>query len=58
MCADDLTVYATVNNDSEKVKFQNELDKFCKRCSDWALLINFKKCKLHFGYNNKKINVT
>ena len=36
------------------IKFQNKLDKFCKECLDFDLLINFNKFKLfHLSYNTK-----
>ena len=52
--ADDLTIYA-LNNKSDKIKFQNELDKFCQWCSYYDYLhINVDKCKLlYLGHNTK-----
>ena len=53
MYADDLTIYAVVNNESDKHKLQNELNELCEWADKWQLSINFNKCSvLHFGYNN------
>ena len=53
MCADDLTIYASRNNDNDRIKLQNELDLFCECCSQWGLTVNIKKCKLmHFSHSN------
>ena len=53
MYADDLTIYAIVNNESEKHKLQSELNELCEWADKWQLSINFNKCSvLHFGYKN------
>ena len=53
MYADDLTIYAIVNNESEKHKLQSELNELCKWTDKWQLSINFNKCSvLHFGYKD------
>ena len=55
MYADDLTIYACINNEMDRVKFQNELSIFYNWCIKQELIINLQKCKLmHFGYNNHK----
>ena len=55
MFADDLTIYACINNEMDRVKLQNELNNFYDWCLKWGLVINLQKCKLmHFGYNNHK----
>jgi hypothetical protein len=55
MYADDLTIFAVINNDDDKIAFQNDLDNLCKWCSIWGLTINYTKCKLmHMGYRNNK----
>ena len=53
MYADDLTIYASINNDKDRIELQNKLDLFCEWCSKWGLTINIKKCKLmHFGHSD------
>ena len=53
MYADDLTIYASINNDNNRIELQNELDLFFEWCSKWGLTINIKNCKLiHFGHSN------
>ena len=55
MYADDLTIYACINNEMDRVKFQNKLNTFCNLCIKWGLIIDLQKYKLmHFGYNNHK----
>ena len=52
---DDFTIHACINNEMNRVKFQNELNIFYNWCIKWGLIINLQKCKLmHFGYNNHK----
>ena len=63
MYADELTIYASINNNKDRIELQNELDLFCEWCSKLGLIINIKKCKLmHFGHSNNcfqyKINNT
>ncbi len=56
MYADDLSIYAPVNNENDNMALQNELDKLCKWCAIWSLSINYKKCNLiHMGYNNPNL---
>ena len=60
MCADDFTLYDCINNEMDRVKFQNELNMFYNWCIQdlciiWRLFINLQQCKLkHFNYNNPK----
>ena len=55
MYADNLTVYAVVNNVNDKIKFQNELNNLLEWSKKWQLNINFEKCQIiHFG---KKIYI-
>ena len=52
MYADDLTIYAIVNNESEKHKLQSELNELCEWADKWQLSTNVKCSVLHFGYKN------
>ena len=53
MYADDLTIYARINNNNDRIELQNKLDLFCEWFSKWGLTINIKKCKLMpFGHSN------
>ena len=53
MYADDLTIFAAVNNESDRKMLQFELNLLCEWCDKWGLTINFNKCKmLHFGNGN------
>ena len=53
MYADDLTIYAVINNENDRIAFQKELDKLQLWCSTWGLIINYYKCKvIHIGYSN------
>ena len=68
MYADDLTVYAIVNNINDRIKLQNELNNLLEWSKKWQLNINFDKChvihigkkNLHFDYcfNNIDIHVS
>ena len=68
MYADDLTVYAIVNNINDRIKLQNELNNLLEWSKKWQLNINFDKChvihigkkNLHFDYcfNNIAIHVS
>ena len=59
MYADDLTIYAVVNNLDDRKKVQNELNLLCNWCKTWGLFINFKKCKLiHIGHSNLNFQYT
>jgi hypothetical protein len=54
MYADDLTIYAVINSEADRILLQNDLIKLCNWAIKWDLSINYDKCKLiHFGYNNK-----
>ena len=53
MHADDLNIYAAVNDESDIKTLQFELNLLCEWCDKWGLTINFQKCKLlHFGNGN------
>jgi hypothetical protein len=53
MYADDISLYATINSNADRIKFQNELNELCQWASQWGLQINFDKCKvIHFGCHN------
>ena len=53
MYADNLTIYAALNNESGRKTLQFELNLLCELCDKWGLTINFNKCKLiHFGNGN------
>ena len=55
MYADDLTVYAIVNNINDRIKLQNELNNLLEWSKKWQLNINFDKCHvIHIG---KKIYI-
>ena len=48
-----MTIYAAVNNKSDRKTLQFELNLLCEWCDKWGLTINFNKCKLlHFGNGN------
>ena len=52
MYLDDLSIYAAVNNNEGKNKFQNMLNKLVNRATKWQLKINFDKCHvIYFGNN-------
>ena len=40
MYADDLTIYACINNEMDKVIFQNELNIFYNWYIKWGLIVN------------------
>ena len=48
MYADDLTVYAIVNNINNRIKLQNELNNLLEWSKKWQLNINFDKCHMLF----------
>ena len=51
MYADDLTMYAIINNNNDRIKLQNDLNQLCEWCLQWGLDINVNKCKvIHFGF--------
>ena len=51
MYADDLTIYAAVNHESDRKMLQFELKLLCEWCDKWGLTINFNKL-LHFDNGN------
>ena len=53
MYADDLTIFAVVNNFQDKENLQLELNEFLKSANKWQLIINFDKCHvIHLGSKN------
>ena len=42
--ADDLTIYACIYEEMDRVKYQNELNMFYNWCIKWRLVINLLKC--------------
>ena len=43
MYADDLAIYAAVNNESNRKMLQFELNLLCEWCDKWGLTNNFNK---------------
>ena len=57
MYADDLTIYAIIKNDDDRIKLQNELNNLVNWAAKWQLKINYQKCHIiHFGYKNLNFN--
>ena len=56
MYADDLTIYAIVNNINDRIKLQNELNNLLEWSKKWQLNINFDKC--HVIRIGKKIYIS
>ena len=57
MYADDLSIYAAVNNYEDYLKLQYDLNELCTWAERWCLNINYDKCKvIHFGHANKAVN--
>ena len=55
MYADDLKIYAIVNNFHNKENLQCELNKLGKWADNWQIKINFEKCQvIHLGTKNNK----
>ena len=55
--ADNTKVFRRINNDGDKQRLQNDLDKLVKWCEKWQMLLNFGKCKcLHAEHGNLDIN--
>ena len=46
MYADDLIIYAAVNNETDRKTLQFELNLLFEWCDIWVLTINFNKFKL------------
>ena len=49
MYADDVSIYAVIDSDNDRIAFQNELNELCVWASMWGLkinLINIKFCIL------------
>ena len=52
--ADDIKLYATVNNTNDEIKLQGDIDRLMQWSKDWLLTFNKSKCKhVHFGPPNK-----
>ena len=53
MYADNLTVYAVVNNVNDRIKLRNELNNLSEWWKKWQLNIYFEKCHvIHFSKKN------
>jgi ribonucleases P/MRP protein subunit RPP40 len=53
MYADDLSIYAVINSDEDRLTLQYELNELCLWAKKWGLSINYGKCNvLHFGHSN------
>ena len=53
MHANDLTIYAVVNNFQDKENLQLELNELLKWANKWQLKINFDRCHvIHLGFKN------
>ena len=53
MYADDLTIYAIIKNEDDRIKLQNELNNLVSSSAKWQFKINYQKCHIiHFGYKN------
>ena len=46
MYADDLIIYAAVNNETDRKTLQFELNLLFEWCDIWVLTVNFNKFKL------------
>ena len=54
MYAHDLTIYAIIKNDDDRIKLQNELNNLVNWAIKWQLRINYQKCHIiHFGNKPK-----
>ena len=57
MYADDLSIYAAVNNYEDYLRLQYDLNELYKWAERWCLNINYDKCKaIHFRHANKAFN--
>ena len=57
MYADNLSIYAAINNYENYLKLQYDLNELCKWAERWCFNINYDKCKvIHFGHANKAFN--
>ena len=57
MYAVDLTIYAIIKNDDDRIKLQNELNDLVNWTAKWQLKINYQKYHIiHFGYKNLNFN--
>ena len=59
MYADDLLLYAVINNENDYKAFQGDLNNLFLWCTKWGLKINYDKCKvIHFGSQKFKFPYT
>ena len=59
MYADDMSLYAIINNENDYKAFQNDLNNLFLWCTKWGLKINYDKCKVvHFCSKNFKFPYT
>ena len=50
-------MFRRVNNDGDKQRLQNDLDRLMKWSENWQMLLNFWKCKcFHTGHGNFDVN--
>ena len=57
MYADDITLYAEINNATDRDKFQTDITNLYAWVQCWGLKINFTKCHcMHFGHKNKSFD--
>ena len=57
MYADDLPIFAVVNNFQDKENLQLELNELLKWANKWQLKINFDKCYvIHLGFKNNNFH--
>ena len=57
MYADDLTIYAIIKNDDDRIKLQNELNNLVCWAAIWQFKMNYQNCYIsHFGYKNLNLN--
>jgi hypothetical protein len=55
MYADDTKIYNTVENTSQKVQLQGDLDRLVDCADKWQMRFNADKCKIiHIGKNNEQ----
>jgi len=51
--ADDTKIFSAVNNDADRIRLQNDLDKLLSWAKEWQMLFNVIKCKvMHIGHRN------
>ena len=46
-------IFSAVNNDADRIRLQNDLDKLLSWAEEWQMLFNVIKCKvMHIGHRN------